>query len=348
MTLPKNVDVQQKLGRFLHSRPSPEDLKSRNILHQNDYITSASGSAQSNIASQTLSSSDSSPIIEKTSSKEKFYGGLLRKTKSFQNISQKESKGSKLKIFLSNRPAKEQLEARNIIQSNESKKSMLQKRSQLNKFFQRKLLNEQIIKEPLFGVSLSELFERAQAKKLSMIPLIELCVQHLKSTALDEVGLFRESGSLSEVASLQTKLENGETPDFLALHVSPHSVATLLKRFLREMPEALIPSMMQTKFMSILDIKNPEEKVKFTKELISQLPVAHRLVFMYIMEYLHELSQHSSKNMMTANNIGIIFGPTVMKTEMSSFLDQLASMPRLAQENGEVIAFIVENYKALQ
>jgi hypothetical protein len=58
---------------------------------------------------------------------------------------------------------------------------------------------------------------------------------------VDQVGLFRLSGSLTEVKALREKFDRGEVVDFGNLeHVkSPHTVASLLKMWLRELPEPL-------------------------------------------------------------------------------------------------------------
>lgn len=54
----------------------------------------------------------------------------------------------------------------------------------------------------------------------------------------DQVGLFRISGSLTEVKALKEQYDSGTPPTELK-DVSPHTVASLLKMYLRELPEPL-------------------------------------------------------------------------------------------------------------
>jgi hypothetical protein len=106
---------------------------------------------------------------------------------------------------------------------------------------------------------LEELFSRYQNK--SMIPLVQQCVEFLrehgtqddflklKSSGMQEEGLFRVSGSHSEVESLTKCLHLGTA---FPNNSDPHAVASILKKFLRELPESLIPSNYHPNFVEAL------------------------------------------------------------------------------------------------
>lgn len=60
------------------------------------------------------------------------------------------------------------------------------------------------------------------------------------------------------------------------------------------------------------------------------------------MGFLHELSQHSEKNLMTTQNIGIVFGPTLMRArEQADFLSGVQS------KSVDVVVFMLEHFKEL-
>jgi hypothetical protein len=49
--------------------------------------------------------------------------------------------------------------------------------------------------------------------------------------------------------------------------------------------------------------------------LIDSMPIANRLVYEYILHFLHEVTQHSEKNMMNSKNLSIVWGPTLMRSD---------------------------------
>ncbi len=69
--------------------------------------------------------------------------------------------------------------------------------------------------------------------------LIVYNVTHLHS-ALDEEGLLRISGSVSEIQQMRADIEQGKPIDF-STH-DPHAVAGIVKCFFRELPEKIVPT----------------------------------------------------------------------------------------------------------
>ncbi len=70
--------------------------------------------------------------------------------------------------------------------------------------------------------------------------LVEQAVLYLEQHGMDEEGIFRRSPTLPELMTLRANCEEGNM-DFS--HVTdPHLVSALLKMFLRELPEPVIPT----------------------------------------------------------------------------------------------------------
>nr|XP_020642743.1 rho GTPase-activating protein 11A-like [Pogona vitticeps] len=91
----------------------------------------------------------------------------------------------------------------------------------------------------LFGVPLHSLplSERAEGVPQFLVDACELLRPHLHIE-----GLFRKCGSLTRIKALKRRLEAGERCLEMAL---PCDVATLVKQFLRDLPEPLIPAPLQ-------------------------------------------------------------------------------------------------------
>uniref|UniRef100_A0A3Q1EYV6 Rho-GAP domain-containing protein n=1 Tax=Acanthochromis polyacanthus TaxID=80966 RepID=A0A3Q1EYV6_9TELE len=95
----------------------------------------------------------------------------------------------------------------------------------------------------LFGVSLFELREKGLVE--DGVPLVvQMMVEHLRKHALHQEGLFRVNGNVRAVETLKQQLESGEDVDLLS-QSDMSTVASLLKQFLRDLPEGLVSSMVQ-------------------------------------------------------------------------------------------------------
>ncbi|KAG7217122.1 hypothetical protein INR49_027663, partial [Caranx melampygus] len=93
----------------------------------------------------------------------------------------------------------------------------------------------------VFGQRLEEtvLYERRYGMRL--VPLVvEQCVNFIREHGLHEVGLFRQPGQASLVKELQQAFDSGERPSFDS-STDVHTVASLLKLYLRQLPEPLVP-----------------------------------------------------------------------------------------------------------
>jgi len=168
--------------------------------------------------------------------------------------------------------------------------------------------------------------------------IITHCLNHLKATALREEGLFRVSGVPAEVSSLRKSFESGEAPGLG--YVSKHSVATVFKRYLIELPIPLIPFMFQPQIVDVFgSYRLRSERVQHYKNLLQFLPPSHQLVLKELCLFLNLLSKNSDKNLMSTINLGICWGPTLMRGEP---VEVSMSEVEANQKSVEVVTDLIE------
>ena len=127
-------------------------------------------------------------------------------------------------------------------------------------------------------------------------------------------GIFRKSGSHETISQLKGLYQTPESkPDLEAVH-DPHCVASLLKQFLGEMAEPVIPfGEYERLIQNFNHFKEPNEKSGVLKNLVSTLPAANRAVLLYLMRFLVRVSRNSEQNLMSSANLGLVFGPTMLR-----------------------------------
>lgn len=106
----------------------------------------------------------------------------------------------------------------------------------------------------MFGQPLSEIVERERELHITddgVPSLVTRCIEYLLPRYTGEEGLFRISGAMEDIQALRECVDKGDPIDFDSIS-NPHNVSGLLKLFVRELPEPLVPQDKQQSFVSIV------------------------------------------------------------------------------------------------
>nr|XP_020448047.1 inositol polyphosphate 5-phosphatase OCRL-1 isoform X3 [Monopterus albus] len=131
-----------------------------------------------------------------------------------------------------------------------------------------------------------------------------ILVNHLYTKACDQEDLFQTPGLQEELQSIIDCLDTS-IPD--SIPGCNHSVAEALLIFLEALPE---PVVCYELYQRCLDCAHDS---RLCKQLISQLPRAHRNVFRYLMAFLKELLKHSHNNNLTASLTATLFASLLIR-----------------------------------
>lgn len=91
-----------------------------------------------------------------------------------------------------------------------------------------------------------------------------------------------------------------------------NSVATLLKHFLRDLPDPLLTSANYTSFLTAARIDDDIVRRDSLHAIINDLPDPNYATLRQLTLHLHKVAEHSAQNKMTPSNLAIVFGPTLM------------------------------------
>ncbi|KAM9849522.1 inositol polyphosphate 5-phosphatase OCRL [Aulostomus maculatus] len=141
-------------------------------------------------------------------------------------------------------------------------------------------------------------------KPLKIPKEVWILVNHLFTKSCDQEDLFQTPGLQEELQSIIDCLDTS-IPD--SIPGCNHSVAEALLIFLEALPE---PVVCYELYQRCLDCAHDS---RLCKQLISQLPRAHRNVFRYLMAFLKELLKHSHNNNLTASLIATLFASLLIR-----------------------------------
>ncbi|XP_041634069.1 rho GTPase-activating protein 15 isoform X3 [Cheilinus undulatus] len=188
-----------------------------------------------------------------------------------------------------------------------------------------------LIKDQVFGCRLEMLCER---EKSTVPRFVRLCTAAVEKRGLDTDGIYRVSGNLAVIQKLrflvnheravttdgrymfpaelvQEEKLNLDASDWEDIHV----ITGALKLFFRELPEPLVPFGFFTDIVETIKMSDYLEKVHRLKCLVLNMPPPNHDTLKFMCRHLRRVLEHSDTNRMTTQNIGIVFGPTLMRPE---------------------------------
>ncbi|KAM8827709.1 rho GTPase-activating protein 24 isoform 2-T2 [Spinachia spinachia] len=172
----------------------------------------------------------------------------------------------------------------------------------------------------IFGQKLEETvrYERRFGSKLAPM-LVEQCADFIRQWGLREEGLFRLPGQANLVKELQDAFDCGEKPSF-DCNTDVHTVASLLKLYLRELPEPVVPFHKYDDFLACTKLlgKDDEMGLKELQQLVNNLPPVNINLLKYICRFLDEVQSYSGVNKMSVQNLATVFGPNILRPKVEN------------------------------
>ncbi|KAM7006510.1 rho GTPase-activating protein 9 isoform 5-T5 [Tautogolabrus adspersus] len=170
-----------------------------------------------------------------------------------------------------------------------------------------------LIKDQVFGCCLEMLCER---EKNTVPRFVRLCTAAVEKRGLETDGIYRVSGNLAVIQKLRFLVDHEEKlnldeSDWEDIHV----ITGALKLFFRELPEPLVPFGFFTDIVETIKMSDYLEKVHRLKCLVLNMPPPNHDTLKFMCRHLRRVLEHSDTNRMTTQNIGIVFGPTLMRPE---------------------------------
>jgi len=171
----------------------------------------------------------------------------------------------------------------------------------------------------IFGTPIEELVSRPEICISGVPKFFMNALQFLETYAMDEEGLFRLSGSVEVIKALRKDIDQGKEVDFQKFVKAPHNVTGLVKLFLREFPVPLLTFDSYDDFLDVVSMRDQNEKMNKLSSIIGSLPSSNKEILKVLLPFLGRVSQHSKQNMMTSQNLAIVFGPSFLRPKEETF-----------------------------
>ncbi|XP_059101866.1 protein FAM13B isoform X4 [Peromyscus eremicus] len=189
----------------------------------------------------------------------------------------------------------------------------------------------------IFGIPLDELQQGGHPD--NAVPFI---VRHVvdyieEHGGLEQQGLFQVNGNAETVEWLRQRYDSGEEVD-LVKEADVPSAISLLRFFLQELPEPVIPGSLHTHLMQLSqDYNNEDEFGRKLRFLLQQLPPVNYSLLKFLCRFLANVASHHEE-IWSANSLAAVFGPDVFHiyTDMEDMKEQ--------EIVSRIMAGLLENY----
>ncbi|XP_076251943.1 rho GTPase activating protein at 19D isoform X31 [Rhynchophorus ferrugineus] len=157
---------------------------------------------------------------------------------------------------------------------------------------------------------------------------IEICTDIIDDKGLQTIGIYRVPGNNASITALTEEINRNtediqlEDPRWKDLHV----VSSLLKSYLRKMPDSLITSALYPHFIKADKIEDPKKRMEELKKLVRCLPKHNYHTLKHVILHLKRVADNWQYNKMESKNLAIVFGPTIVRPEGETMESMVTNM----------------------
>lgn len=164
--------------------------------------------------------------------------------------------------------------------------------------------------KPIFGIPLADAVERTMMYDGVRLPAVfRECVDYVEKYGMKCEGIYRVSGIKSKVDELKAAYDREESPNLE--EYEPNTVASLLKQYLRDLPENLLTKELMPRFEEACGRTSEGEKVQEFQRLLKELPECNHLLISWLIVHMDHVIAKELETKMNIQNISIVLSPTV-------------------------------------
>ncbi|KOH01199.1 GTPase-activating protein RGA2 [Saccharomyces eubayanus] len=216
----------------------------------------------------------------------------------------------------------------------------------------------------------STLVARCAFEKCTVPMIIKCCIKYIEAddVGLNMEGLYRKSGSQTLIEDIEkefaqnTPLHTDKVSSKLnnLLHQDVHAVASVLKRYLRKLPDPVLPFSIYDSLVDLVRSNQLVERLPLSKngpaessqkssiydtvvrnlnEILKSLPLEHYEVLKVLATHINKVQRYSEWNLMNLHNLSLVFAPSLIHD-----LDGEKDIVDMKERN-YIVEFILGNYR---
>ncbi|XP_035636550.1 oligophrenin-1-like [Oncorhynchus keta] len=171
---------------------------------------------------------------------------------------------------------------------------------------------------------------------------VRKCINYVETKGLTQEGVYRTVGSNIQVQKLLNVFFDQKCPGDVDFHSSDWDIKTItsaMKFYLRSLAEPLMTYGLNRDLILAAKSDNLDDRLGAIHCLTYKLPGKNREMLSLLIQHLVNVCGNSGDNLMTPSNMGVIFGPTLMRAKEET----VAAMLDIKFQN-IVVEILIEDY----
>lgn len=169
------------------------------------------------------------------------------------------------------------------------------------------------------------------------------CLAELESRGLTDQGLYRVGGVVSKVKKMLNQgldPNPGDAPIDLSdpKQWESKTIASAVKQYFRDLSKPLMTHTLYHNFVEAVKHESDAQRLHELQAVMQKLPIASREMLKVLIRHLSKVAGKADKNLMTPGNLGVCFGPTLLRPREES----VATIMDIKFCN-EVVEILIEN-----
>ncbi|KAM9788428.1 rho GTPase-activating protein 26-like [Neosynchiropus ocellatus] len=173
-------------------------------------------------------------------------------------------------------------------------------------------------REPVYNMNKDNQAEGFAQLDVTGFNVMKKFIYAVDTRGIGEQGLYRIVGVSSKVQRLLNLAMDPKTCADVELESPEWEIKTItsaIKHYLRMLPGPLMTYQYQRSFIKAAKLDNPEARVTEIHALVHRLPEKNRQMLEMLMKHLSNVATHHQQNLMTVANLGVVFGPTLLRPQ---------------------------------
>uniref|UniRef100_A0A8C1Z0J6 Rho GTPase-activating protein 26 n=1 Tax=Cyprinus carpio TaxID=7962 RepID=A0A8C1Z0J6_CYPCA len=200
-------------------------------------------------------------------------------------------------------------------------------------------------REPVYTLNRDSQNEAMAQLDVIGFNIVKKFIYAIETRGIDEQGLYRIVGVSSRVQKLLSLAMDPKTCADVELNSTEWEIKTItsaIKHYLRMLPAPLMTYQYQRSFIKAAKLDNPEARVAEIHSIVHRLPEKNRQMLELLMKHLAKVASHHQQNLMTVANLGVVFGPTLLRPQEET----VAAIMDIKFQN-IVIEILIENHERI-
>uniref|UniRef100_A0A8K9XVH0 Rho GTPase-activating protein 26 n=1 Tax=Oncorhynchus mykiss TaxID=8022 RepID=A0A8K9XVH0_ONCMY len=173
--------------------------------------------------------------------------------------------------------------------------------------------------------------------------VVKKFIYAVETRGIDEQGLYRIVGVNSRVQKLLGLAMDPKTCADVELDSTEWEIKTItsaIKFYLRMLPAPLMTYQYQRSFIKAAKRDNQEARITEIHSIVHWLPEKNRQMLDLLTKHLANVANHHQQNLMTVANLGVVFGPTLLRPQEET----VAAIMDIKFQN-IVVEILIENHE---